>query len=267
MWKTPDGRALKPGKPFTMIQEVQRELFAWHYVSDAPLLDEETGEQLLDENGLPMYAESAGGEWVRVSVGFSNEKQEILWPASWHKMPDDEKRAIGLVYAPDPVKGRPPENFDPRFYRLTDGAVVEGVIEQQAVPLDLDVIKQRLHTELQAKIEFYRYQAEIEINDGAGGAIIMPAGERAIGLLSLARGRGLQGKVKLPIGGRRHQVTQEDIDAIDGALLQYQLAVGTRGYDLGEAIDAAETFDQIRLVDIDADWPAVHVPDPDSGQI
>lgn len=265
MWKTPNNETLQPGKPFVLPQTVEVKKYGWEEFGTGKFYQVQAkdadGNLLVNGDGTPKMIDVEIMDRRRVVVETVQEVQDIRYPRTWHRWPEDRKLSIGLVQV---ERGDPPAGYHPRYYTLSDGATVDGVIEQVMAPRDLEDIRQGLLAEVTAKIDYYRYQAEIEIPDGEGGSIIMPAGERSLGLLSLGRGKNVQGSIKMPIGKRNYRVTQAQIDAIDGILFQHHLDVGTRGVDLREAIEAAVTFEDFLAIDIDAVWPAVFTPEPES---
>lgn len=254
IWQTPEGHRPIPGKSFEMLGSVEQEMFGWDYEDTGktrliPVLDQKTGQPVTDEGGQPAVKHEKIMRKVRVSKGFKSAQMGIRYPRTWARQPDAWKESIGLIKV---VRGAPPEGYSPLLHTLEDGDIEDGVINQILVDRELDDIRSRYFNALDVKKDYYQGRAEIKVGD-----FIIPVGDRAISMLSLARGVDLAQGVMIPVGRRRYKITGKDVEDIGRALATHHISVGARVCALGEEIEKAEKLNDFASIDIEAGWPVV----------
>lgn len=167
--------------------------------------------------------------------------------AKWADWPDNKKTAEGIEWAE--VGPRP--DVDERLYEIVDGDEVDGVIEQVAVPRDLETARANLMAAVTATAARLKYDAVIDV-----GGIAVPVGEKTLGLLGIA-GRKPKASRNMVIHGQRVTLSDAQVGDIEQAIADHIDAVNEREFILIESIEAAATFEDLLAVDVDAGWPAV----------
>lgn len=170
----------------------------------------------------------------------------------WADWSDEMKASFGIVVV-EPMINSPRPEVDGRFYRTYQGTPVDNTQVWETVPKDVDVIKTALLAEIDSIEQRIRYESEIVV-----GGVNIPTNMDTLTLLSHAN-RKPKALRKMKIGKVRMVIDSATTDAIDTAIDTHHEQAGDNAYDLAEAVEAATTFEELVLIDIDAGWPEVYV--------
>lgn len=170
----------------------------------------------------------------------------------WADWSDETKASFGIVVV-EPMLNSPRPEVDGRFYRTYQGTPVDNTQVWETAPKDVDVIKPALLAEIDSTEQRIRFESEIVV-----GGINVPCSMDTLVLLGHANRRPLATR-KIKIGDTWLILDRVTIDAIDTAVDTHHSLAGDNAYDLAVAVEAATTFEELVLIDIDAGWPEVYV--------